>query len=356
MCVRAWPVASSRSSLILLSCPLVGVRSRERRRGSRSQHLSLHTRTRAIGTSHLVPSERKFPPPANPQAFQGRHGRAYLFNDAVNVTLGPSEDRMLITGLHTVADIFCTCCNTNLGWKYEQAYEDSQKYKEGKYIIEKARVMKVRDWGAVCCWAGAAAAAAATRARVFSFCPQLNYAAAHTHKTNTHQRRRAAGDAARARKESLPLVCTSFFCSKICWFFLFDARPKRRSWRDGARRATCAAAARQIPQPQQRPPVACGRCCCPFFCLHECVSVFLSFRVLFLLDISRAFCSFSSTRVSPSHQVCTPNTGLCFACSRARAFRPILTSSGNARRAGKAAAHNLHHKPSLFFPQLLFDV
>lgn len=25
---------------------------------------------------------------------------------------------MLITGLHTVADIFCTCCNTNLGWKY----------------------------------------------------------------------------------------------------------------------------------------------------------------------------------------------------------------------------------------------
>ena len=36
---------------------------------------------------------------------------------------------MLITGLHTVADIFCTVCNTNLGWKYEAAFEEGQKYK-----------------------------------------------------------------------------------------------------------------------------------------------------------------------------------------------------------------------------------
>lgn len=47
----------------------------------------------------------------------------------VNVALGPKEDRMLITGLHTVADIFCTVCNTNLGWKYEMAFEEGQKYK-----------------------------------------------------------------------------------------------------------------------------------------------------------------------------------------------------------------------------------
>lgn len=47
----------------------------------------------------------------------------------VNVSLGPREDRMLITGLHTVADIFCTVCNTNLGWKYEMAFEEAQKYK-----------------------------------------------------------------------------------------------------------------------------------------------------------------------------------------------------------------------------------
>eukprot|EP00803_Ostreobium_quekettii_P005918 evm.model.scf_900.1 EVM.evm.TU.scf_900.1 scf_900:26479-27468(-) len=76
------------------------------------------------------------------KAFQGRHGRAYLFNNVLNITLGPKEERLLITGLHTVADIYCTCCNSVLGWKYEQAFDDSQKYKEGKFIVEKAKVMK----------------------------------------------------------------------------------------------------------------------------------------------------------------------------------------------------------------------
>jgi hypothetical protein len=47
----------------------------------------------------------------------------------VNVSLGPKENRQLITGLHTVADIFCTVCDANLGWKYEMAYEETQKYK-----------------------------------------------------------------------------------------------------------------------------------------------------------------------------------------------------------------------------------
>lgn len=28
-----------------------------------------------------------------------------------------------------VADIFCNVCNTNLGWKYEMAFEEGQKYK-----------------------------------------------------------------------------------------------------------------------------------------------------------------------------------------------------------------------------------
>ena len=80
------------------------------------------------------------------KAYQGRHGRAYLFNNVVNVTLGPKEDRLLITGLHTVADIYCSCCQQVLGWKYEQAFEESQKYKEGKYIIEKAKMVKEGSW------------------------------------------------------------------------------------------------------------------------------------------------------------------------------------------------------------------
>ncbi|KAG2482661.1 hypothetical protein HYH03_018433 [Edaphochlamys debaryana] len=80
------------------------------------------------------------------KAFQGRHGRAYLVNSAINVNLGPKEERILITGLHTVADIYCATCSSVLGWKYEHAFEDSQKYKEGKFIIEKAKVMKEGNW------------------------------------------------------------------------------------------------------------------------------------------------------------------------------------------------------------------
>lgn len=74
--------------------------------------------------------------------FYGRYGRAYLFNSVVNVRFGPSEDRQLLTGLHTVNDIYCSSCQQILGWRYEKAYEESQKYKEGNYILEKARMVK----------------------------------------------------------------------------------------------------------------------------------------------------------------------------------------------------------------------
>jgi len=71
------------------------------------------------------------------KSFHGRHGRAYLFDHCVNVNVGPAEDRVLITGLHSVCDLFCARCKKMVGWTYLKAYEPSQKYKEGKYIIEK---------------------------------------------------------------------------------------------------------------------------------------------------------------------------------------------------------------------------
>ncbi|KAF8356855.1 hypothetical protein PRIPAC_91850 [Pristionchus pacificus] len=80
------------------------------------------------------------------KSFQGSQGKAYLFNSVVNVGCGPSEERVLLTGQHTVADIYCDCCKTTLGWKYEYAYELSQKYKEGKFIIELAHMVKDNGW------------------------------------------------------------------------------------------------------------------------------------------------------------------------------------------------------------------
>ncbi|KAJ1692703.1 Protein yippee-like [Rhynchospora pubera] len=79
------------------------------------------------------------------KAFQGRNSRAFLFSHAMNIVVGPKEDRQLMTGLHTVADIYCRDCREVLGWKYERAYEETQKYKEGKFIFEKSKIVK-ENW------------------------------------------------------------------------------------------------------------------------------------------------------------------------------------------------------------------
>jgi len=50
----------------------------------------------------------------------------------------------MLTGRHWVRDVFCKNCNDKVGWMYEFALEDQQRYKEGKVILEKALV-KERD-------------------------------------------------------------------------------------------------------------------------------------------------------------------------------------------------------------------
>lgn len=44
---------------------------------------------------------------------------------------------MMLTGQHWVRDAFCKKCNHKLGWMYEFAKNDDQKYKESKVILEK---------------------------------------------------------------------------------------------------------------------------------------------------------------------------------------------------------------------------
>jgi len=78
------------------------------------------------------------------RAFNGQHGRAYLFDVVVNVIEGEPNDRPMTTGNHTVRDIYCCKCGTTLGWKYDKAYEPAQKYKEGKYILERNLLVDVQ--------------------------------------------------------------------------------------------------------------------------------------------------------------------------------------------------------------------
>ena len=98
------------------------------------------------------------------RSFQGSLGRAYLFNRVVNTGKKVPEERLLLTGLHAVSDIYCYLCKHILGWKYEKAFDKSQKYKgeflkvfrlvqvfngaisEGKYIIEQAHMIRENIW------------------------------------------------------------------------------------------------------------------------------------------------------------------------------------------------------------------
>lgn len=74
--------------------------------------------------------------------FHGKTGRAYLFYKATNVDLGPAKDKVMLTGLHTVKSVICKQCRQVVGWTYVFAYEQSEKYKEGKFIIERAYMAK----------------------------------------------------------------------------------------------------------------------------------------------------------------------------------------------------------------------
>ncbi|XP_044185822.1 protein yippee-like 5 isoform X1 [Thunnus albacares] len=72
--------------------------------------------------------------------FTGATGRAFLFNKVVNLQHSEVQDRVMLTGRHMVRDVSCKNCNSKLGWMYEFATEESQRYKEGRVILERALV------------------------------------------------------------------------------------------------------------------------------------------------------------------------------------------------------------------------
>lgn len=72
--------------------------------------------------------------------FTGSTGRAYLFKKVVNLTFSIVQDRVMLTGRHMVRDVMCKNCKTKLGWMYEFATEESQRYKEGRVILEHALI------------------------------------------------------------------------------------------------------------------------------------------------------------------------------------------------------------------------
>ncbi|GAV78936.1 Yippee domain-containing protein [Cephalotus follicularis] len=76
------------------------------------------------------------------RAFNCCRGRAFLFSNVVNVMVGPQEERLMISGMHTVEDVFCCCCGQYVGWKYIEAHDKKQKYKEGKFVLERWTIVE----------------------------------------------------------------------------------------------------------------------------------------------------------------------------------------------------------------------
>ncbi|KAH7308659.1 hypothetical protein B0I35DRAFT_442379 [Stachybotrys elegans] len=70
------------------------------------------------------------------QNFRGHHGKAYLFHKAVNIDIAGPEEMNMTTGRHIVRNVICRRCKEIVGWKFDKAFEPSEKYKEGKLILE----------------------------------------------------------------------------------------------------------------------------------------------------------------------------------------------------------------------------
>lgn len=78
----------------------------------------------------------------------------------VNLQHSEVQDRVMLTGRHMVRDVSCKNCNSKLGWMYEFATEESQRYKEGRVILERALVRESEgfehvpsdnSWVSSCC-------------------------------------------------------------------------------------------------------------------------------------------------------------------------------------------------------------
>ncbi|CAL5192288.1 unnamed protein product [Lathyrus oleraceus] len=53
------------------------------------------------------------------------YGLAYVFHKVVNVSYGEREERMIMPGFDdsTIILIYCVKCGSNVGWKFESAYD-----------------------------------------------------------------------------------------------------------------------------------------------------------------------------------------------------------------------------------------
>lgn len=88
-----------------------------------------------VSASNLIISDR----------YRGASGDALLIYDVVNADCGSIRTSRMTTGTYTVCDLRCRQCGHYLGWKYVTSSEESQKFKEGRYILELELITELRS-------------------------------------------------------------------------------------------------------------------------------------------------------------------------------------------------------------------
>ncbi|TFL04511.1 hypothetical protein BDV98DRAFT_562360 [Pterulicium gracile] len=73
---------------------------------------------------------------STPRRFKGFSGDAALFQEIYNAKLSAPQAQLMITGAHTVQLISCSHCDAYLGLKFVKAYHSSEKWKEGRCMLE----------------------------------------------------------------------------------------------------------------------------------------------------------------------------------------------------------------------------
>ncbi|ORC90707.1 zinc-binding protein (Yippee) [Trypanosoma theileri] len=68
--------------------------------------------------------------------FHGKHGKACLVSRCFNYYFGPQEEKQLLTGVHIVRDVYCSNCDSYLGWTYDFAHEEKERYKTNRFVLE----------------------------------------------------------------------------------------------------------------------------------------------------------------------------------------------------------------------------
>ncbi|KAF5386111.1 hypothetical protein D9615_002252 [Tricholomella constricta] len=87
-----------------------------------------------ITSSHVLLPPSSYPPDS--RLFKGFSGKASLFTETYNVRLSSPAVQLMATGAHTMQEITCSSCSSYLGWKIVRAHESSEKWKEGKSLLE----------------------------------------------------------------------------------------------------------------------------------------------------------------------------------------------------------------------------